>query len=98
MALDLFLEPSASTLPAHARPGHGGVSHGARPAIVPQALLHNLKHNKVLHERTVFLWVETVDVPHVPTTERVVVDHLAIGFWRLTLRAASRTRPTCRWA
>ena len=39
----------------------------ANPDTVPRALLHNLKHNKVLHERVVVLKVETEDVPRVPT-------------------------------
>jgi KUP system potassium uptake protein len=38
--------------------------------IVPSALLHNLKHNQVLHQRIVILTVVTEDVPHVPPTER----------------------------
>jgi len=39
---------------------------------VPQALLHNLKHNQVLHERNVVLTVKFHDVPWVPLTERRV--------------------------
>ena len=41
---------------------------------VPQALLHNLKHNQVLHERNVILTVVFHDVPWVPVAERVKVD------------------------
>jgi KUP system potassium uptake protein len=44
--------------------------------MVPRALLHNLKHNKVLHERVVVLKVQTEDVPQVPESERVQVEHL----------------------
>ena len=39
--------------------------------IVPPALLHNLKHNKVLHERVVLMKVDTEDIPHVPDSERI---------------------------
>jgi len=50
---------------------------------VPRALLHNLVHNKVLHQRVVLLTVETADVPRVPEDERVVVEELDFGFYRL---------------
>ena len=53
---------------------------------MPPALLHNLKHNKVLHERNVFLSVETVSVPRADESERVAYTDLAQGFARLTLR------------
>jgi KUP system potassium uptake protein len=43
---------------------------------VPHAMLHNLLHNKVLHERTVFLTVRNVDIPKVPPEERVRVEEL----------------------
>ena len=48
---------------------------------VPSALLHNLKHNKVLHERVVFLTIVTHDVPVVPAEDRVQLARLADGFW-----------------
>jgi KUP system potassium uptake protein len=50
---------------------------------VPHALLHNLKHNKVLHDQTVFLTVVTHDVPRVPPEDRVQFDRLLSGFFRL---------------
>ncbi len=50
---------------------------------VPRALLHNLVHNKVLHRRVVLLTVETADVPHVPDRERVAVEELDYGFFRV---------------
>ncbi|KIL97055.1 Kup system potassium uptake protein [Paramagnetospirillum magnetotacticum MS-1] len=53
---------------------------------VPIALLHNLKHNKVLHQRIVFLTVVTEDIPRVPARDRVVVEGLAEGFYRITVR------------
>jgi KUP system potassium uptake protein len=54
--------------------------------MVPRALLHNLKHNKVLHERVVVLKVQTEDVPQVPESERVQVEHLGGNFHRVLLR------------
>jgi KUP system potassium uptake protein len=50
---------------------------------VPHALLHNLKHNKVLHEKTVFLTVIAHDVPRVPAEDRVQLERLVDGFWKL---------------
>lgn len=50
---------------------------------VPHALLHNLKHNKVLHERVVFLTVETQEIPFVPQGDRIEVQDLASGFFAI---------------
>jgi KUP system potassium uptake protein len=53
---------------------------------MPPALLHNLKHNKVLHERNVLLSVETQTVPRADESDRVAYTDLGHGFCRLTLR------------
>ena len=50
---------------------------------VPHALLHNLKHNRVLHDKTVFLTIVTHDVPVVPPEDRVQYERLGEGFYRL---------------
>jgi KUP system potassium uptake protein len=52
----------------------------------PPALLHNLKHNKALHERVVFLSVRTEELPYVSRRKRVEVQNLGEGFYRLTVR------------
>ena len=52
----------------------------------PPALVHNLAHNKVLHERIVFLNVVTLDIPHVPPAERVTVKRLGKGFHSVVAR------------
>lgn len=57
----------------------------AEPETVPQALLHNLKHYQVLHERNVVLTVRFDSVPFVPDSGRVEVDDLGHGFWQVTL-------------
>jgi KUP system potassium uptake protein len=57
----------------------------ADPTTVPQALLHNLKHNQVLHEHNVVLTVKFHDVPWVPLAERIEVKPLGHGFWVVTL-------------
>ena len=53
---------------------------------VPSALLHNIKHNKVLHERVIILTVAIQDVPYVEEAQRSSVQDLGKGFYRLTLR------------
>ncbi len=65
----------------------------ANPAAVPRALLHNLKHNKVLHERVVVLKVETEDVPRVPTSERLEVEHMGANFHRVVVRYGFMEQP-----
>src|SRR3989454_6472942 len=52
----------------------------------PPALVHNLAHNKVLHERIVFLTMVTEDVPHVLRAERVTVKPLGKGFYQVIAR------------
>ncbi|MEO8176723.1 MAG: potassium transporter Kup [Sphingomicrobium sp.] len=53
---------------------------------VPHALLHNLKHNKVLHERVILLTVRIEDVPYVAENKRVEAREYSSGFFRLKLR------------
>jgi KUP system potassium uptake protein len=53
---------------------------------VPAALLHNLKHNKVLHERVLFVTMLNEDVPEVPAEERSTVDELGPGIHRVIVR------------
>jgi len=52
---------------------------------VPHALLHNLAHNKVLHERVVFLTVLTEDVPYVAAGKRMQIEDMGHGFYRIFL-------------
>src|SRR4051812_30881576 len=63
------------------------------PEVVPKALLHNMKHNKVLHERVVLMTVHVLDVPHVPEDERVEVGELGRGFWRVGVRYGFMDEP-----
>ncbi len=56
------------------------------PDGVPHALLHNLKHNKVLHERVILLTVKIVGQPYWPAHDRAVREELGEGFHRLILR------------
>ena len=54
--------------------------------IVPAALLHNLKHNQVLHRRIIILSVVTEDVPHVPKTQRCETENAGEGIYLLVVR------------
>ena len=57
----------------------------ANPDTVPQAMLHNLKHNQVLHEKNIILTVVFDEIPFVPATERLQVEPLGERFWRVTV-------------
>jgi KUP system potassium uptake protein len=74
---DLLAEPPIRV------PGTAVFLTGA-PDSTPPALVHNLAHNKVLHEQVVLLTIVTEEVPHVPTRERVQVVSLHDGFYRVT--------------
>jgi KUP system potassium uptake protein len=65
----------------------------ANPDTVPQALLHNLKHNAVLHERNVILTAVFHDVPWVPEVERVQVTPLVSGFWKVQVNYGFQDQP-----
>jgi len=56
------------------------------PSFVPTALLHNLKHNKVLHEQNVILTVETAQTPRVDPAERVRMERISDKFSKIRLR------------
>jgi KUP system potassium uptake protein len=60
---------------------------------VPRALLHNLLHNKVLHQRVLLLTVDTADVPYVEPAERLQLESLDFGFWRLRIRYGFKDEP-----
>jgi KUP system potassium uptake protein len=61
--------------------------------IIPSALLHTIKHNKVLHERVIFLTVVSQEVPHVPLENRVHVYQLGQDFYQLDLHIGFKDEP-----
>jgi len=61
--------------------------------VVPGALLHNLKHNKVLHERVVIMTVRTRDIPRVPEDERLEIRHLDANFHAITVEYGFLDQP-----
>jgi KUP system potassium uptake protein len=65
----------------------------ANPDTVPQALMHNLKHNQVLHERNLILTVTFHDLPWVPFEDRVEVKLLGHGFWRVEVNYGFKNTP-----
>lgn len=65
----------------------------ADPETVPQALLHNLKHNQVLHTRNVILTVRFHDVPWVPMNQRIDVQPLGHSFWRVQVNYGFKNTP-----
>jgi KUP system potassium uptake protein len=84
-------EPAAGERPSGRANGTRRVSGTAvflsqRPDIVPHALLHNLKHNHVLHERVAIMTVRVEDQPWVPLAERVEFEKLGAGFYRIVAR------------
>jgi KUP system potassium uptake protein len=60
---------------------------------VPHALLHNLNHNKVLHERVVLLTVRAEDIPHVPDEQRVEIKPLGDAFYSLIVHYGFKDEP-----
>jgi KUP system potassium uptake protein len=63
------------------------------PDAVPHALLHNLKHNKVLHKRNVILTVDTLETPYADPDERIKLEDLGHDFYKLILRFGFAENP-----
>ncbi|NJB98584.1 potassium transporter Kup [Sphingomonas sp. ABOLD] len=82
MPIQIFIESAAN---AATRVRGTAVFMTSTPDGVPHALLHNLKHNKVLHDRVILLTVKISDVPYVAEDKRLVVEDLGKGFHRMIL-------------
>ncbi|AXB77970.1 potassium transporter Kup [Novosphingobium sp. P6W] len=80
---DLFLKSVGERVP---RVAGTSVFLSSAAEGVPHALLHNLKHNHILHERVVILTVQTQEVPHVSGPKRCSVEDMGQGFYRVVLR------------
>ncbi len=80
LPLDLFIQSIEVAPPI--RVDGTAIFMTSTPDRVPHALLHNLKHNKVLHERVVFLTVMMRDTPYVPESERIEVRTLGCDFYQ----------------
>ena len=82
MPIEIFIKSSASTT----RVAGTAVFMTSTGDGVPHALLHNLKHNKVLHQRIIVLTVVIDEVPFVDDEDRVELIDLGGGFWRMIIR------------
>lgn len=91
----LELAPFMASLAEHPVPRVPGtaVFMTANNALVPHALLHNLKHNKVLHERNVLLTVQTLDTPRAEPEEQLELTPLVGGFACLVMRVGFAEDP-----
>ena len=78
--------------PPHIVPGTA-VFLTSDPDFAPTAMLHNLKHNKVLHEHNVILTIITADTPRVPEEERVQITPLSKHFSRVSLKFGYMEQP-----
>jgi KUP system potassium uptake protein len=63
------------------------------PVYAPSALMHNLKHNRVLHDRLVFITAETTSQPRLEGEDRVVVKQLPLGAWLVEARFGYMEQP-----
>jgi KUP system potassium uptake protein len=83
--------------PLTARPPHRvagtAVFLTSDPDIAPPALLHNIKHNKILHERNIIATVKTASIPHVAPEDRVTSERIDENFERVTLRYGFMEQP-----
>ena len=89
--LDMLLR-SLEKNPPHVVPGTA-VFLTSDPEFAPTALLHNLKHNKVLHENNVILTIITADTPRVPEEGRVQITLLSKHFSRVSLKFGYMEQP-----
>lgn len=91
----MAIEPFIEAVGAHPPPRVPGVAvfMTPNPEGVPHAMLHNLKHNKVLHEKVMILTVKFLDVPHTNKQERVTVEAMLHEFYRVTVRYGFKDEP-----
>src|SRR5437764_2400526 len=83
LPMEIFIKSAA---PSAARVPGTAVFMTSSASGVPHALLHNLKHNKVLHERVILLTVRIEDVPYVSLEKRLDTHDYGAGFFRVILR------------
>ncbi|MDC4303382.1 potassium transporter Kup [Acinetobacter baumannii] len=82
LSLDLFVKSIGNSM--HWVPGDAVFMTGT-PNVVPHAMLHNIKHNKVLHQRNILVTVVIEDVPFVAPEERITTETLAEHFFRIKI-------------
>ncbi|ENV95055.1 potassium uptake protein [Acinetobacter calcoaceticus ANC 3680] len=82
LSLDLFVKSIGNSV--HWVPGDAVFMTGT-PNVVPHAMLHNIKHNKVLHQRNILVTVVIEDVPFVEPEDRISTETLAEHFFRIKI-------------
>lgn len=92
LPLDLFIKSVSLSDETQFVPGQAVFLTG-NPNIVPHAMLHNIKHNKVLHERNIMVTVITRDVPYVSDQERIRVEVLDKRFQRVFVYYGFKDQP-----
>ena len=92
LPLELFIKSVSLSAETIFVPGEAIFLTG-NPNIVPHAMLHNIKHNKVLHERNMMVTVITRDVPYVPDQERIRVEVLDDRFQRVFVYYGFKDQP-----
>jgi KUP system potassium uptake protein len=89
--LEMFIDALLVSMPA--RVTGTAVFMNSNPAGVPHAMLHNLMHNKVLHERVIVVSVQMFDVPYVPEIDRVEVRKLKGDFYTVVVQYGFKDDP-----
>ncbi|HKB55783.1 MAG TPA: potassium transporter Kup [Ramlibacter sp.] len=89
--LKSFLEAVFVSPPT--RVGGTAVFLTAEPGTVPNAMLHNLKHNKVLHEQNLFVTVRSHEVPWIGISKRVEIEPLGHSCWQVVLHYGFKNDP-----
>lgn len=92
LPIDLFIKSISMGEGTKYVPGEAIFLTGT-PNIVPHAMLHNIKHNKVLHERNIMLTVITRDVPFVAKQDRVELEQLSEHFYRVFIYYGFKDQP-----
>ncbi len=88
-----WLVRKLETKPPHRVPGTAVFLTGD-PYAAPTSLMHNLKHNRVLHERNILLSIKTEDIPRVPRHERITLERVSDHFIRIVARYGFMETPS----
>ena len=90
LALSTFIQYMGDT---NQRISGNAVFLTGTPQVVPHALLHNLKHNKVLHERNLLVTINIMEIPYVDSENRIETEVLDKGFYRIRLNYGFKEEP-----
>lgn len=92
LPIDLFIKSVSMSSETMIVPGDAIFLTGT-PNIVPHAMLHNIKHNKVLHERNIMITVITRDIPFVAQVDRIQVEKMDDRFFRIFVYYGFKDQP-----